>query len=247
MRKNKGAFTLAEVLITLGVMGIVAAMTLPAFVQKHNEKVIVSKLKKSYSTMQQAYLMAVKDKGTPDLWGLVDNLTSENDDIYDVNNFLYHLKDYLKIIKYCGKEAKGCWADTKTLYGVLFQHHENASRYSKAVLADGSNILTYVTNPECSGTSGWVKDICGFYRVDVNGNKEPNSIGRDVFTFYITKNRIVPAGSQMEANAGYSFAKSCRDSKTQEGRGCTAWVIYNENIDYLHCSDLSWDGKKTCK
>lgn len=247
MGKNKIAFTLAEVLITLGIVGIVAAMTLPAFVQKHNEKVIVSKLKKSYSTMQQAYLMAVKDKGTPDLWGLVDNLTSENDDIYDVNNFLYHLKDYLKIIKYCGKEVKGCWADTKTLYGAMFNYHESASRYSKAVLADGSNILTFVTSPECKGASGHVKDICGFYRVDINGDKEPNSMGRDVFTFYITKTRIIPAGSQMEGNIAYSFTNSCRDAKTQEGRGCTAWVIYNENMDYLHCSDLSWNGKKTCK
>lgn len=69
MGKNKIAFTLAEVLITLGIIGIVAAMTLPALVQKHNEKVIVSNLKKSYSTMQQAYLMTVKDKGTPDSWG----------------------------------------------------------------------------------------------------------------------------------------------------------------------------------
>ena len=32
-----------------------------------------------------------------------------------------------------------------------------------------------------------------------------------------------------------------------QGRSCTAWVLYNENMDYLHCSDLSWDGKHSCK
>ena len=54
----KKAFTLAEVLITLGVIGVVAAMTLPSLIQKHNEKVIVTQLKKVYSTFSQAYKMA---------------------------------------------------------------------------------------------------------------------------------------------------------------------------------------------
>ena len=92
-------------LITLGIIGVVAAMTLPTLIQKHNEKVMVSKLKKSYSIMQQAYLMAVRDKGTPDQWGLIDNVNTDQDvdDINDVNNFLYHMKDYLKITKYSSR------------------------------------------------------------------------------------------------------------------------------------------------
>ena len=43
------AFTLAEVLITLGIIGIVAAMTLPAIIQKQQDKITVTKLKKMYS------------------------------------------------------------------------------------------------------------------------------------------------------------------------------------------------------
>ena len=224
-------------------------MTLPTLNQKNNEKVMVSKLKKSYSIMQQAYLMAVRDKGTPDQWGLINDINTDQDvdDINDVNNFLYHMKDYLKITKYCGTKSEGCWVDTKGLHGRPAFDSESRKIYSKALLADGSQILTLVASPSCTAQYGQIKDVCGVYRIDVNGKQPPNTMGKDTFTFYITKTRIVPAGSQMEEGGSYSFTNSCKDAKTHEGRGCTAWVLYNENQDYLHCSDLSWDGKKTCK
>ncbi len=241
------AFTLAEVLITLSIIGIVAAMTLPAIIQKQQEKIIVNKLKKNYSIMQQAYFMALNDKGTPDKWNLIENLNTNNNEVKDENNFLYHMKEYLKIIKYCGSEKKDCWTDAKALNGNGFNDHEYFRRYSKAILADGSNILTFVESSDCTITRSNIKDVCGFYRTDINGNKPPNTLGKDIFTFYITKTRLIPAGTEKEANGAHSFEKNCRDSKAHQGRGCTAWVIYNENMDYLHCSDLSWNGKKTCK
>ena len=50
---RKGAFTLAEVLITLGIIGVVAALTLPSLIQNHHEQVLENKLKKMYSTISQ--------------------------------------------------------------------------------------------------------------------------------------------------------------------------------------------------
>ena len=234
------AFTLAEVLITLGIISIVAALTIPSLVQKHRERVVVTKLKKNYSTIQQAYLMAVQELGTPDLWNLEMSGTD------DTKNILYYLKPYLKVTKYCGSKPNGCWEATLNLKGGTFMNMEGNSTYSKAVLSDGSSILTSVVSASCASYSSDVKELCGYYRVDINGTKQPNTLGKDVFTFYITKRGVVPAGTASEKNSGYSFENSCRDSSSHEGRGCTAWVIYNENMDYLHCSDLSWDGKKTC-
>ena len=56
-----------------------------------------------------------------------------------------------------------------------------------------------------------------------------------------------------EKDTQRSFEKYC-DIKNSEGigameqgRACTAWVIYNGNMDYLHCNDLSWHGKTKCK
>lgn len=52
----------------------------------------------------------------------------------------------------------------------------------------------------------------------------------------------------MEADP-LSFEKYCNLSKpgNLNGYGCAALVIYNENMDYLYCDDLSWNGKKQCK
>ncbi len=63
----KKAFTLAEVLITLGIIGVVASMTLPALIQKNNEKQIVVRLKKLYSMLQHAHLNIINEYGPLDV------------------------------------------------------------------------------------------------------------------------------------------------------------------------------------
>ena len=57
------AFTLAEVLITLGIIGVVAAMTMPALVSHHQKMVFKNQYKKLYSTLYQAYNKSVYDVG----------------------------------------------------------------------------------------------------------------------------------------------------------------------------------------
>ena len=66
--KRDFAFTLAEVLITLGIIGVVAAMTLPTLLNKNEERVTVTKVKKFYSVMNQALLFAIKDNGYVNEW-----------------------------------------------------------------------------------------------------------------------------------------------------------------------------------
>ena len=62
------AFTLAEVLITLGVIGIVTAMTLPTLIQSNKNVEVEAKLKKFYSIMNQAILLSEIDNGPYKLW-----------------------------------------------------------------------------------------------------------------------------------------------------------------------------------
>lgn len=61
-------FTLAEVLITLGIIGVVAAMTLPALIQRNNNKVVETRLKKFYSAINQAIMLAENDYGDKKIW-----------------------------------------------------------------------------------------------------------------------------------------------------------------------------------
>lgn len=68
MKKYLHAFTLAEVLITLGIIGVVAAFTLPALIQKNNNKVVETRLMKFYSTINQAVRLAEVDYGDKKYW-----------------------------------------------------------------------------------------------------------------------------------------------------------------------------------
>ena len=68
--KNKRAFTLAEVLITLGIIGVVAAMTIPTLMQKYYEKQTVTKVIEIQSIVSQALKLVEEDYDTPENWGL---------------------------------------------------------------------------------------------------------------------------------------------------------------------------------
>ncbi len=57
--KNYSGFTLAEVLITLGIIGVVAALTMPSVINNYKEKETIAKLKKTYSVLSQAYINTV--------------------------------------------------------------------------------------------------------------------------------------------------------------------------------------------
>lgn len=64
----KNGFTLAEVLITLGIIGVVAAMTLPALIQNNRNSVVETRLKKFYTTFNQAIMLAEADYGDKVYW-----------------------------------------------------------------------------------------------------------------------------------------------------------------------------------
>ena len=100
------AFTLAEVLITLGIIGIVAAMTIPTLISKYTEKQTVTHLIKVYTTLSNAFQMVNAEYGPISTWGL-KNTTSvdENDEVvYDHSAqkiVAERIKPYLKISRQC--------------------------------------------------------------------------------------------------------------------------------------------------
>ena len=96
------AFTLAEVLITLGIIGIVAAMTLPALIANHNKKVVETRLKAFYSTMNQAIVRAEADLGDKKYWfmTLSDNCKADEYSEACLRGFYdTYLKKYLNAPK----------------------------------------------------------------------------------------------------------------------------------------------------
>ncbi|MDR1327404.1 MAG: prepilin-type N-terminal cleavage/methylation domain-containing protein, partial [Heliobacteriaceae bacterium] len=67
-RNDRAGFTLTEVLITLGIIGVVAALTMPALIQKHKRQEVSVRLKKFNSTMSQALIFAEAEYGDAREW-----------------------------------------------------------------------------------------------------------------------------------------------------------------------------------
>ena len=231
---KKAAFTLAEVLITLGIIGVVAAMTMPSLIQNYQEKATVTKLKKCYSLVSQAYVSILNDEGGSDTLQAGDDL-----------EMMEKFGKYLKYQKTCGRN-KGCFPNVtyKSVTGNGYSKWEDdTTNRSRAILTDGTLIM-FNKSAMWGGNEG--NYLYAQIYVDINGFKGPNQLGRDFFYFYISPEKIVPAGAKAleEKNEDQKFTKNCIQ---QNGYACAAWVIYNENMDYLHCKDLSWDGKHSCK
>ncbi len=105
MTKNfKFGFTLAEVLITLAIIGIVAALTIPALLQRYQEKMTEARLAKFYSMMNQAIQMSTIENGAPETWdGAFREVDSEGNRVNktDVSAALFdkYLGKYIKITR----------------------------------------------------------------------------------------------------------------------------------------------------
>ena len=122
--KNKKAFTLAEVLITLGIIGVVAAMTLPALISLYQKKIVETRLEHTYSLISQALKMAEADYGDSQYW-MRDSAgpVADNDGLHNVMDtfFQTYLTPYLKGSDYSTIDGYG-----------LFKYGYNISGFSKA-------------------------------------------------------------------------------------------------------------------
>ena len=229
----KKAFTLAEVLITLGIIGIIAAVTIPSLIQNEREKSTVTALRKNYSDFTNAIRLAINENGSTNYWDFINGNPDYNSKVaMDI------LLKYLNISKYCGNGV-GCFPAQKylNLNKTEALNYNAVAAFAKAQLASGASVLIYRDNRTRMTIM-----------IDVNGFKGPNQLGVDTFhmDFYNDKNALIPYGLQSDATS--PFDTTCRDktASTATGKGCAAWVIYSENMDYLHCSNLSWNGKRTC-
>ncbi len=176
----------------------------------------------------------MQENGLPSQWGITGR--SLDNSILIRDKFLPELK----VLKTCDAGTKDCQMEYYYKEGEL---DSNYSKVTSAIfLADGTTVIFMPNGPAPrydinSELHDWFE-----VQIDVNGSVNPPNIhGKDLFLFYVTDKGIMPAGFKGD---GFSpFDTYCIRNK---GYGCTAWVVYNENMDYLHCDDLSWDGKHKC-
>lgn len=229
-------FTLAEVLITLLIIGVVASLVIPALVNNTNKAEYIAKLKKEYSILQQAFTLIEMDAGGSILYD--SNFNSSTGDNMTDSNAMNTFASKLNVIKNCGSGA-GCWyaSPLKNLGGNEDTPNLEAkwtNNYGKAILTDGTMIRFDINNSNCLTTQGSAPagsplylSGCGDIRIDVNGASGPNKIGIDVFGFYITQNGIYPKGI---FNDGYSCDINSTSYVTSDG--CSSKILIEGAINY---------------
>ena len=249
------AFTLAEVLVTLGIIGVISALTVPSLMQRNAEKQYAVRLQKFYSLMNQAIAQARLERGDINYWGLSLSGNKAEDELTDeeiaagklsVDKFWDIMSNYLKVVKRCRSDEECNEYPRASLDGTSFGNFKQT-----VFLADGTSIVgTTIINPRCNvvwGSTNMLENLCGEIFVDVNGKNPPNKTGVDVFIFYYGSEGVIPAGTYNDSRFTFDTYCNTSESNRLNGYGCTAWVLEKENLDYLYCNDLSWTGKSKCK
>lgn len=206
---NRNGFTLAEVLITLGIIGVVSAMTLPALVNQTQGKELEAGLQKTYSVLQTAFNQMAYDEGQ-----IINNTN------YPDNTFMPKFKKYFKVSKDCGNQScENPFVDEDGMARVSKNYKTyNNKKLQNNKFDDGQVFVS-------DGMFIMVENMTGgvhlFITVDINGyNKKPNRWGHDLFTFQVMDNgKLLPMGA--EGTTHNERSCSATSTSTINGIGCT--------------------------
>ena len=229
------AFTLAETLIVMGIIGVVAALTIPNLNASTADKEKVAKLKKIYSNLEDAIGRAQAVYGPTSDWSLMTLGGNEAS-----TRAAERIGDFLKVSKTCGLTANSACLPTNVKYlnGTAFAGGTSVS-YE---LASGneSYVYKYIL---ADGTGIGIQAACGhvFFTVDIDGpSKGAQTIGKDLFGFNVdllnsnTDRRDILL---TDATTNGLMNSSNLTANFKSGLGLTTWVIQNDNMDYLKATD----------
>ena len=232
------AFTLAETLITLTIIGVVAALTIPTLLNKYTKHTYVVGLKKAYAQLQHAVKMIPITEGC-----------SAGD--YDCAGVF---QDWGKVTNIDGQDFGGNPNKKRT---YLLSKQIKNSGLKKQI--DVYNDTGYELNQSNTVDEFFIANdgiIYGFHftgellYIDINGTKGPNKMGRDQFIFELaseTKNgvqqgTILPSGSKLAAtfynvpNGDWRNTNDCTTQNVEKRQGggvnCTGRVLEEDAMNY---------------
>ena len=203
------AFTLAEVLITLGIIGVVAAMTIPTLVKNYQKQVLVTQLKKSVTTLENGFKKMMAD--------------DEVDNFFDTTLYQQLGDNHCLSVGYTSLEANdSCklFIDGLKNYFNIIDIGKVSSNY-KWNFRDGSNFDDKSQDDFiklADGTSffiNFIHNYGNYISIDINGSKGPNAYGRDVFDFVILGNGHIEDSNFNNCNN--ASASGCYNKILQNG------------------------------
>ena len=213
-------------MITLGIIGIVAAMTMPALMAKHRREVLKTEFKKTYSELQQINLSFIKDEGLNMCeynWMLVDSGQAQMDASKNTT---------AKIVSYY--KGKG-----KNLNNKYNNDVKNLTGGKPDIyMFDDGTMWNFMRKTFYSEYGNAKENKCMVITVDINGyNQKPNQLGVDMFSFRPTKDgRVITLGNpetnKDAANGSKDFTDCSMKINTEKnGMGCAYWASIDVNPD----------------
>lgn len=235
MKNKRKAFTLAEVLITITILGIISVIILPAL-KNNADKVSWAKgLAVNTNILKNGFerMLADNEADTLDLTPLWTK-AYEEDDLYDVvkkelrkyfvfNKFEKQNEDPYKVIEYNGTEYEGI--NGLKLYlsngAIIYFSHRNP----------------FTTNKDCDTIKENGGNLCetnAYIIIDVNGKNGPNTLGKDIFGYFLDNHGyLYPEGGKDAVVYGdtekntplWNSTEGCKDKTPVNGLACTARVV----------------------
>ena len=234
------AFTLAEVLITLGIIGVVAAITIPSLMENVRNRDLQAQLKKTYSEWNQIAMQFMNDneQSIPDYAAQ-----------YGVNAMIKELPKYIKGFS---KFSDWTWQQTdeegSNLTTMPYQVYTFSGRKTKiscdlfGYRSDLSGRYILFDDPPAMGYNG--PRLC----IDLNGNKKPNILGIDIFNFqFTTDGHIIPEGTEHPDN-DYIHNWEGSGTKNASPETCkkgSYWGYTSLTCAYYAIHDISPSGNGT--
>lgn len=232
---HKG-FTLAEVLITLGIIGVVAAITIPHLLNNADDQKLKVKWKKQYTSLNQIFMLLATENGGNLAYAFDDGNGAFDRADRDLLRDAVLSKMYFSAAKKCTAldaptgYPDGCFHTGTDINKISTGKYNDAWMYthSRAEMSDGM-LLDFdmsVAGLSCSASAGSDGTSngngCAIVYVDVNGWDKPNTFGRDIYCLHVLKS------GQTAACGAVITGETC-DRISSAGLGCSAKVILNED------------------
>lgn len=196
----KKGFALAEVLITLGIIGVVVSLTMPTLIQNTKKSEATARIKKFISVVNQALISAESDYGMREDWVIGE--MNNSDTAFEFLNT--YIKPYIKSFEI----------------------------EKRVLLNKNMATLRFIDGSQMSVKIGTCYDI--YY--DINGEKAPNELGRDIYAFILCRksgecnvnsNQVRPYYCPANTNK-YPTHQEIIDNCINEGVYCTLLLQENQ-------------------
>ena len=248
-------FTLAEILITLGIIGVVAAMTLPNLIANYKKQQYVNSLKVGYSILNNGFRTMMAEEGVDDiedteLFAATRSVGADTDTVASEQAAAKVMGKYFQKVRLVSRADLLGKSSCEDLVGKgprfwnLGDKSQCSGNYNmQYALPNGMTMSIYLyeecvksslSDTEIAAAGGKMTKDCGQVDLDINGEKGPNQWGRDGFRFFVSQSAIVPyfgkdhyiySGRTIE-DAKNGMKSNCNPkSQTSTGRSCAARIM----------------------